>query len=88
MRCWLNGLLEAKWDESLGRGRRQMLDKQHDNYRGGYRPRRVNLFGLGELELRVPRDRKGEFQSGPLPESKGQDAELEVWRRWWREGPS
>jgi putative transposase len=79
MRDWVNGLLEAERGEFLGRGRYQMLDEQHDNYRNGYRPRKINLFGLGELKLRVPRDRKGEFQSELLPEGKGQDAELEAF---------
>ena len=63
LRTWVNSLLEAERDEFLGRGRHQPLDPAHDNYRNGYRPRRVNLFGLGKVELRVPRDRKGEFES-------------------------
>lgn len=79
MRDWINGLLEAERDEFLGRGRYQMLDEHHDNYRNGYRTRKINLFGLGALELRVPRDRKGEFQSELLPEGKSQDAELEAF---------
>src|SRR5262249_36509839 len=43
-------------DEFLGRGWHQPLDENHDNYRNGYRPRKINLFvfGLGEVELRVP----------------------------------
>jgi len=62
-----------------GRGGHQPLDESHDNYRNGYRPRRINFFGLGEVELQVPRDRKGEFESQWLPEGKGQDAELEAF---------
>ena len=64
LRTWVNSLLEAERDEFLGRGRHQPLDEEHDNYRNGYRPRRINLFGLGEIELRVPRDRRGAFHSG------------------------
>ncbi len=64
MQVWINGLLEAERDEFLGRGRHALLDAKHDNYRNGYRPRRINFFGLGTLELRVPRDRKGKFESG------------------------
>lgn len=79
LRTWVNSLLEAERDEFLGRGRHQPLDPAHDNYRNGYRPRRINLFGLGKVELRVPRDRKGEFESQWLPEGKGQDAELEAF---------
>src|SRR5437016_12414866 len=79
MKTWINGLLEAERDEFLGRGRHQPLDEEHDNYRNGYRPRRINFFGLGEIELRVPRDRKGELESAWLPERKGQDPELEAF---------
>jgi putative transposase len=77
MQIWINGLLEAERDEFLGRGRHDRLDEKHDNYRNGYRPRTINFFGLGRIELRVPRDRKGEFSSAWLPERKGQDPELE-----------
>ena len=46
----------------------------------------MNLFGLGEVELPMLRDRKGEFESQWLPERKGQDPEGEallagLWRR-------
>lgn len=79
LRTWVNSLLEAERDEFLGRGRHQRLDAEHHNYRNGYRPRRINLFGLGEVELQVPRDREGEFESKWLPERKGQDPELEAF---------
>jgi transposase-like protein len=71
--------LEGERDEFLGRGRHVGLDESHDNYRNGYRPRRINFFGLGKIGLEVPRDRKGEFQSQWLPERKGQDPELEAF---------
>lgn len=79
MQVWINSLLEAERDEFLGRGRHEKLDEKHDNYRNGYRPRTINFFGLGRIGLRVPRDRKGEFESAWLPERKGQDPELEAF---------
>src|SRR6266699_390864 len=79
MKTWINSLLEGERDEFLGRGRHVPLDESHDNYRNGYRPRGINFFGLGEIALQVPRDRKGEFESQWLPERKGQDAELEAF---------
>lgn len=79
VRIWINSLLEAERDEFLGRGRHQPLDSGHDNYRNGYRPRKINLLGLGEMDLRVPRDRQGEFTSEWLPERKGQDVEVEAF---------
>ena len=79
MKTWINSLLEGERDEFLGRDRHARLDQGHDNYRNGYRPRRINFFGLGEIELKVPRDRQGEFTSQWLPERKGQDPELEAF---------
>ena len=79
LRTWVNGLLEAERDEFLGRGRHQPLDAGHDNYRNGYRPRKINFFGLGDLALRVPRDRQGQFESAWRSERKGQDAEQEAF---------
>ena len=79
LRTWINSLLEAERDEFLGRSRHQPLDGEHDNYRNGYRPRKINFFGLGNIDLRVPRDRKGELESEWLPERKGQDPELEAF---------
>jgi hypothetical protein len=37
------------------------------------------LWVWGEIELQVPRDRKGEFESRWLSERRGQDAELEAF---------
>jgi putative transposase len=79
MEVWINGLLEAERDEFLGRGRHEPLDEQHDNDRNGYRPRTIHFFGPGRIALRVPRDRKGEFESGWRPERKGQDPEREAF---------
>jgi putative transposase len=79
MQAWINGLLEAERDEFLGRGRYEPLSGKEGNYRNGYRRRGINFFGLGRIELRVPRDRKGEFSSAWLPERKGQDPELEAF---------
>jgi putative transposase len=79
MQQWINSLLEGERDELLGRARYEGLDAEHDNYRNGYRPRRLNFFGLGSLELKVPRDRKGEFESAWLPERKAQDPETEAF---------
>src|SRR5206468_11876960 len=76
MKSWINSLLEGERDEFLGRGRHQPLDPEHDNYRNGYRGRRINFFGLGGIELRAPRDRQGEFESEWLPERDWQAAEF------------
>lgn len=64
MKIWINSWLKGERDEFLGRGRHVPLDESHDNYRNGYRPRRINFFGLGEIGLQVPRDRRNSNRSG------------------------
>jgi hypothetical protein len=58
LRTWVNSLLEAEWNEFLGRGRQQALHPEHDIIAMAIGRGRSNLSGLGEIELRVPRDRK------------------------------
>jgi transposase-like protein len=74
MGCW-KGSGTSFWGGPGIKG----LDEEHDNYRNGYRPRRLNFFGLGAVELKVPRDRQGEFESAWLPERKAQDPETEAF---------
>lgn len=47
------------------------------NSRNGYRNRSLSLSGLGELGLRVPRDRQGHYRSRLLPFRKRRTMELE-----------
>ena len=54
MKTWINGLLEGERDEFLGRGRHVVLDESHDNYRNGYRPRRINFFRIGRNRAESP----------------------------------
>lgn len=78
---WLNGLLAAELDDHLARKRYEpaAADAAGPNYRNGYRPRQLNLLGLGVLRLRVPRDRRGLFRSRLLPERRGQDEAFEAF---------
>jgi putative transposase len=77
--AWINGALEAEMTEHLQRRRYEPLSEGQGNYRNGYRPRRLNLCGLGRAQLKVPRDRQGTFQSMLLPDRRGQDAEFEAF---------
>lgn len=77
--AWINGALEAEMSEHLQRGRYQPLAPDQGNYRNGHRPRRLNLCGLGQARLKVPRDRQGTFKSLLLPDRRGQDAEFEAF---------
>ncbi len=48
------------------------------NTRNGYRSRTLSLSGLGDLRLRVPRDRQSHYRSAFLPFRKQRTQELEA----------
>jgi putative transposase len=79
--AWINSLLAAELDDHLERKRYAPVprDEAGPNYRNGFRPRQLNLLGLGVLRLRVPRDRHGTFRSRLLPERKAQDEAFEAF---------
>ena len=54
-------LLEAERDDHLGYGKYDTRNKETDNSRNGYSPKTVRA-SQGEMELKIPRDRKGEFE--------------------------
>jgi len=54
-------ILEAERDEFLGYQRYQRKDEKNGNSRNGYSQKRVRS-SFGEIELKIPRDRKGEFE--------------------------
>ena len=47
-----------------------------DNHRNGSYSRKYALKGIGNVEVRVPRDRKGEFQTQVIPRSKQYEEEI------------
>ncbi len=55
-----NGL-EGELDEELGYTKYDYRNKQTDNSRNGYSEKTLKS-SLGEMEIAVPRDRKGEFE--------------------------
>lgn len=57
----LEELLEAERDEHLGYEKYDTKQKETDNSRNGYSPKTVRS-SHGEMELKIPRDRKGEFE--------------------------
>jgi transposase-like protein len=54
-------LLEAERDDHLGYGKYDTKNKETDNSRNGYSSKTVRA-SQGEMELKIPRDRKGEFE--------------------------
>jgi putative transposase len=72
---WMNDLMKAELALHLGRAPYER--KSPRNHRNGYRSRRITLKHLGTLELRVPRDRQGGFQSAVVPERIQYDPRIE-----------
>lgn len=56
----LQGMLEAEMDEKLGYSKYDYKNKETDDSRNGYSKKTV-VSSLGEINLDIPRDRKGEF---------------------------
>ena len=57
----LQGMLEAEMDEKLGYAKYDYRNKETDDSRNGYSKKTVTS-SLGEIDLDIPRDRKGEFE--------------------------
>lgn len=57
----LQGMLEAEMDEKLGYSKYDYHNKQTDDSRNGYSKKTVTS-SMGDIELDIPRDRKGEFE--------------------------
>ncbi len=57
----LQGMLEAEMDEKLGYTKYDYRNKNTDDSRNGYSKKTV-VSSLGEIDLDIPRDRKGEFE--------------------------
>lgn len=57
----LQGMLEAEMDQSLGYSKYDYKNKETDNSRNGFSKKTV-VSSMGEIDLDIPRDRKGEFE--------------------------
>lgn len=57
----LQGMLEAKMDQKLGYSKYDYQNKDTDDSRNGYSKKTVTS-SFGEIDLDIPRDRKGEFE--------------------------
>jgi putative transposase len=66
---YLSSLMDTELTEFIGRKRYERTEG-NANHRNGSYPRRFALKGIGEVDLRVPRDRQGEFKSAVIPRSK------------------
>jgi putative transposase len=66
---YLSTLMDAELTHFMGRGRYER--KQIcNNHRNGSYERRYTLKGVGQVAVKVPRDRNGEFKTQVIPRSK------------------
>ena len=68
-------MLEAEMDETLGYSKHERAAKS-DNFRNGYNDKKVKT-SLGEIELDIPRDRKGTFKPQIVPKYSRDISDIE-----------
>jgi putative transposase len=66
---YLTNLMKAELTHILGREEYERSDGE-TNHRNGSYARKFCIKGIGEVDTKVPRDRKGEYQTQVLPRSK------------------
>lgn len=67
--AYLTNLMKAELTHVLGRGDYER-SKGNPNHRNGSYPRNFCIKGIGEVAVKVPRDRNGQYQRQVLPRSK------------------
>ena len=66
---YLSTLMDVELTEFLGRDRYERSEGAVDHRNGSY-GRKFTLKGIGEVGVKVPRDRNGEFKTEVIPRSK------------------
>ena len=72
---YLSELMDSELTEFLGRDRYERIEGKA-NHRNGSYGRHFTLKGIGEVDVKVPRDREGEFETQVIPRSKQYEDEL------------
>jgi putative transposase len=72
---YLSELMDVELTEFLGRERYERVEGK-TNHRNGSYPRAFTLKGIGEVAVKVPRDRSGEFSTQVIPRSKQYEDQL------------
>jgi putative transposase len=66
---YLSSLMDSEMTHFLGRNRYERCEGVK-NHRNGSYDRKFTLKGIGAVDIKVPRDRKGEFKTEVIPRSK------------------
>lgn len=72
---YLSEMMQVELTRFLGRAPYERTDDA-SNHRNGSYPRQFTLKGIGSVDVQVPRDRKGEFETHVLPRSKRYEDQL------------
>ena len=68
---YLTEMMNAELTHFLGRDPYERTDGEGDhNYRNGTYGRNFTVKGIGEVSVKVPRDRNGEYQTQVIPRSR------------------
>jgi len=66
---YLSSLMDSEMTHFLGRNRYERCKGDKDHRNGSY-GRQFTLKGIGSVDVKVPRDRRGEFKTEVIPRSK------------------
>ncbi len=72
---YLSGLMKVELTRFLGRESYERVESEVDHRNGSY-GRHFTLKGIGEVGVKVPRDRDGNFKTQVIPRSKRYESEL------------
>lgn len=72
---YLTNLMKAELTHFLGRKEYERKEGE-TNHRNGDYPRKFCIKGIGEVDVGVPRDRKGEYQTKVLPRGKQYESRI------------
>jgi putative transposase len=73
--AYLDAVMRAELTATLGRERYQRAGGAVNHRNGGY-TRRFTIKGIGDVQVLVPRDRRGEFHSQVLPRYRRYEQEI------------
>ncbi len=73
---YLSQVMQVELTRFLGRQPYERVGEGESNHRNGSYPRNITLKKIGEVEVKVPRDRKGKYQTQVLPRSKQYEDEI------------
>ena len=72
---YLSEMMEVELTQFLGRERYERTEET-SNHRNGSYDRRFTLKGIGQVGVKVPRDRQGQFQTQVIPRSQQYEDQL------------